>query len=211
MRWCVSKPRCFGSAFLGLGSRVLALCLAICCCAYGQDYYPNQEVRISDLPLLTARSKDASDVLAASLEIILRDKEVCCGKNSALEDDVQRADPKSLKNVADRLQGRHLLSDGRPIMVRAEFVPASSLVSGLINALGAKQPLLMERNSHLYVVCGAIYNTIYSPEGGRSDSIFKIFLLDPRFSDQRREVTFDRQADDWGKVQGLVMVRAARQ
>jgi hypothetical protein len=207
----VSKPRCFGSAFLVPGSRVLALHLAICCFAYTQEYYPNQEVRISDLPSVTAKSRDASDVLAASLEIILRDKEVCCGKNSALEDDVQRASPKSLKNVAERLQGRHLLSDGRPIMVTAEFVPATSLVSGLINALSAKQPLLMEWNSHMYVVYGAIYNTIYSPEGGRTDSILKIFLVDPRFSDQRREVTFDRQTDDWGKVQGLVMLKAAPQ
>jgi hypothetical protein len=188
----------------------LALCLAAGCFAYTQDYYANQEVRISDLPSVTAKSKDASDVLAASLEIILRDKEVCCGKNSALEDDVQRADPKSLKNVADRLQGRHLLSDGRPIMVTAEFVPATSPVSGLINALTAKQPLLMEWNSHMYVVYGAIYTTIYSPEGGRTDSILKIFLVDPRFSDQRREVTFDRQTDDWGKVQGLVMLKGAR-
>jgi hypothetical protein len=95
-------------------------------------------------------------------------------------------------------------------MVTAEFVPATSPVSGLINALTAKQPLLMEWNSHMYVVYGAIYTTIYSPEGGRTDSILKIFLVDPRFSDQRREVTFDRQTDDWGKVQGLVMLKGAR-
>ena len=39
------------------------------------------------------------------------------------------------------------------------------------------------------------------------DSIFKIFLVDPRYSDQRREVTFDRQTDDWGKVQSTVMLK----
>jgi hypothetical protein len=43
------------------------------------------------------------------------------------------------------------------------------------------------------------------------DSIFKIFLLDPRFSDQRREVSFDRQTDDWGKVQGLLTLKAVPQ
>jgi hypothetical protein len=56
-----------------------------------------------------------------------------------------------------------------------------------------------------------IYSTIYSPEGGRTDSIFKIFLLNPRYSDQRREVIFDRQTDDWGKVQGLLTLKAAPQ
>jgi hypothetical protein len=181
------------------------------CLAFAQEYYPNGEVRIADLPSVTAKSKDASDVLAASLEIIFRDKEVCCGKNSALEYDVQRADPKSLKDVATRLQGRHQLSDGRPIMVTAEYLPATSLVSGLINALTEKQALLMEWNSHLYVVYGAIYNTAYSPESRRTDSILKIFLVDTRFSDQRREVTFDRQTDDWSKVQGLLTLKSAPQ
>lgn len=186
------------------------MCLSVF--AHGQIYYPNTELRINDLPSLTAKSKDPSDVLAASLEIIFRDKDVCCGKNSALEDDVQRADPKSLKDVATRLQGRHLLSDGRPIMVTAEYVPPTSLVAGtLIGALSGKQPLLMAWNSHLYVVYGMIYGTTYTAESGRIDSIFKIFLLDPRFSGQRREVTFDRQTDDWRKVQGLLTLKAAPQ
>ena len=105
-----------------------------------------------------------------------------------------------------------MLSDGRPIMVTAEYVPATSLVGGtFIGTLNDKQPLLMEWNSHLYVVYGVIYSTIYSPEGGRTDSIFKIFLLNPRYSDQRREVTFNRQTDDWGKVQGLLTLKAVPQ
>jgi hypothetical protein len=69
----------------------------------------------------------------------------------------------------------------------------------------------MEWNSHVYVVYGVIYNTTYSPDNGRMDSILKILLLDPRFSDQRREVTFDRQTDDWSKVQGILLLKAARQ
>jgi len=208
----MTKPRFFESAFLVLASRVLVLSFAVSCFVHAQTYYPNTEIRIGDLPSLTAKSRDASDVLAASLEIIFRDKEVCCGKNSALEDDVQRADPKSLKDVATRLQGRHLLSDGRPIIVTAEYVPATSLVSGsLIGGVTNKQPLLMQWNSHLYVVCGVIYSTTYTDEGGRVDSILKIFLLDPRFSGQRRDVIFDRQTDDWGKVQGLLTLKAAPQ
>ena len=50
-------------------------------------------------------------------------------------------------------------------MVTAEYVPATSLVGGtFIGTLNDKQPLLMEWNSHLYVVYGVIYSTIYSPE-----------------------------------------------
>jgi hypothetical protein len=40
-----------------------------------------------------------SDVLAEALGIVFNDKEVCCGKNSALEDSVQTADAKSLKDM----------------------------------------------------------------------------------------------------------------
>jgi hypothetical protein len=202
-----------GSAFLLPASCVVASCLAVACFAYGQVYYPNQEVRVSDLPSLTAKSTNASDVLATSVEIIFRDKEVCCGKNSALEDRVQSADPLSLKDVGDKLQGRHVLSDGRPIMVTAEYLPAASVNSGaLISALMEKRAPLMEWNSHLYVVYGVIFDeTLDYSTGARSDAIRKFLLLDTRFSDERREVSFNRLTDDWGKVQGLLMLKAAPQ
>jgi len=47
-----------------------AACLAVCCFANAQVAYQEREVRVHDLPLLTARSMHASDVLATSLEIV---------------------------------------------------------------------------------------------------------------------------------------------
>jgi len=197
------------STFRGCGSAFLAL--TVCCLASAQDYYPTKEVRISDLPSLTSKSRETSAVLAASVQIILHDKDVCCGKNSALEDDIQRADPKSLKDVSARLQGRHLLSDGRPIMIRADYVPEAAINSGaLIGALTEKRPLLMEWNSHLYVVYGVLYVETVDPESGSTmDAIRTLLLLDTRFSDERRQVAFNRLTDDWAKVQGLLMLKAA--
>jgi hypothetical protein len=209
----VTKPRSRTSPFLVSAGAVLAFCLAVGFFAFGQEYYPNKEVRIADLPTVTAKSKDASDVLAASVEIILRDKEVCCGKNSALEDDVQRADTKSLKDVGARLQGRHVLGDGRAVLVTAEYISPSAVNSAtLIGVLTRKQALLMQWDSHLYVVYGVIFDlTVDDTNGARAYAIRKLMLLDSRFSDQRREVTFDRSTDDWGKVQGLLMLKAAPQ
>jgi len=40
--------------------------------------------------------------------------------------------------------------------------------------------------------------------GQRDYIIHKLFLLDLRFSDSRREVSFNRESDDWSKVQGLL-------
>src|ERR1700722_19127389 len=93
--------------------------LALCGYALAQHTYKPDGVHVSGLPTLMARSHDPSDVLLTSLNTIVPDREVCCGKDSALEDSAQRADPTSLQDVAAKLQGRHLLSDGRPIIVTA--------------------------------------------------------------------------------------------
>ena len=45
---------------------------------------PTRKSASRDLPSVTAKSKDATDVLAASVEIILRDKEVCAGRTPLL-------------------------------------------------------------------------------------------------------------------------------
>jgi hypothetical protein len=210
----VAEPHSFWSAVIALAKRVAPLWLAVGCLAYGQVYYPNHEIRINDLPTLTAKSRDASAVLATSLEIVFRDTEICCGKDSALEDSVQRADPRSLKDVGDKLRGRHLLSDGRSIMVMAEVWPAAAgnASSGSpISEIMEKRPLLMEWNSHWYVVYGVNYGEIVAADGTQSETILKFLLLDTRYSDERRSVSFDRQTDDWGKVQGLLMLRAEPQ
>ena len=129
--------------------------LAVCCFAPAQVAYQELEVRVHDLPLLTARLKHASDVLASSLEIVFDDKQICCGKDSALEDSVQSSDPKSLKDIAGKLQGRHLLSDGRPLMVTVEYLTPDLINAGhLIYMLRENHAPLMMWNSHLFVVNG---------------------------------------------------------
>jgi len=188
----------------------------VSCLAHGQEgdtplFLPNQEVRVTNLPSLTGPSTDSSAVLATTLETVLHDKAVCCGKDSALEDAVL-SEPLSLKELSAKLQGRHLLSDGRPIVVSAEYVPQSSINSGLIIcALLDQHAPLIEWKSHLYVLYGAIFNETRYYSGMRQYAIHKLLLLDPRFSDQRRETEFNRETDDLGKVQGLLTLAVVRQ
>jgi len=88
---------------------VSAVLLFVVCLAHGQTdapdsvlwFHPNQEVRVANLPSLTAPSTNSSAVLVTALEIALHDKAVCCGKVSALEDAVL-AEPQSLKEVSRR-------------------------------------------------------------------------------------------------------------
>jgi hypothetical protein len=210
------KLRSFRSVSWVLTKLALS-CLALCGFAYGQILNQDQEIQVHNLPSLMARSHDASDVLLTSLDTVFHDREICCGKDSALEDSASAADPESLKAVASKLDGRHLLSDGRPIIVKAEYVAPDAVNSAnLIGMILNQHAALIEWNSHLYVVHGVVYMWFASrsgPEGGVSEGtvIHKLLLWDTRYSDSRREVVFNRETDDWSKVQGLLFLEAQPQ
>lgn len=68
------------------------------------------------------------------------------------------------------------------------------------------QPLLMDWNSHLYVVQGVLFDEAVDTNGIHDYAIHKLMLLDPRFSDTRREASFDRLKDNWNKVEGLLVL-----
>jgi hypothetical protein len=174
-------------------------------------FSPNAEARVTNLLSLTAPSKDTSAVIATAVEIVLRDQTLCCGKDSALGDTVL-SEPRSLKELSTKLQGRHLLSDGRPIMVNAQYAPEISINSGsIIGSLQEQRASLLEWKSHVYVLYGAIYGETRCQSGARQYSIVKLLLLDPRFSDQRREAVFNRDTDDLSKVQGLLTLSVVPQ
>jgi hypothetical protein len=187
-------------------------CLALGGYAYGQESYINLEVHVSDLPTLQAHSKEPSDVLLASLGTILQDREVCCGKDSGLDEGLQRADPAALPDIAAKLQGRHLLSDGRPIMVTAKYIAPDALNSYLLlETLQQKHAMLMQWRSHVYVCYGVTYRKDYDANGAVAYTILTFRLIDTRYSDARREVVFNREIDDWGNVQGVLWVESVPQ
>src|ERR1700690_2759143 len=181
------------------------------CSASAQVAYPEQEIRVHEPPALTARSTHSSDALATSLEIIFNNKETCCGKDSALEDSVESSDPKSLKDIAAKLQGRHLLGDGRPITVTTEYLTPDQVSAGhLIAMLRDQRPALMIWNAHLYVVYGASYvETVDYSTNQIAYAVHKFLLQDARFSDARRQLSFDRLTEDPSKVQGLLFLQSA--
>lgn len=194
-----------------LSSGVLA-CLILCSPSYGQ-YYPDQSLGVHNLPSLTSRTHDPTDVLLTSLDTILHDRELCCGKDSALVDSAQAADPKSLKEIAGKLDGRHLLGDGRPIQIETEFLTPDQVVAGhLVAEIARDRAPLMMWNSHLYVVHGIIFAS--TPESSTAIATYviqKFLLWDVRYSDMRRQVVFDREKEDPTKVQGILFVTLARQ
>jgi len=190
-------------------SLVATALLAACSLAYSQSYYQEHEVQVDDLPSVVARSHDPADVLLASAETVFQDKELCCARGSALQDSVEAADPESLKDVAAKLDGRHLSSDGTPFHVTAEYVtPDAVSASRVVSTITDQHPLLMQWNFHLYVVYGVRFlRTVDGSTGAVGVVIQKFLLWDTRYSDTRRSVVFDRETEDPAKVQGLLFVQ----
>lgn len=194
-------------------SRWFYLCLSLavlCGITSAQTIYPEEEIHVHNLPSLTARSHNSEEVLLASLEMVIQDKEICCGKDSALQDSALAADSSSLADIARRLNGRHLLADGRPIKVKAEHLSLTEASPGyLISTILNQHALLLQWNSHLYVVHGLTYlRTVDNVTGATTFAIHKILLMDARFSDSRRNIVFNRDNDDVSKIQGFLFVQA---
>ena len=182
----------------------------------GQVLNQDLTLEVSSLPRITARTPHSGDALLASLDTVFHDPDICCGKDSALEDSAAAADPKSLRDVAGKLEGRHLLGDGRPIKVTAEYLTPDEVNAGhLISMMTQQHAPLIEWNSHVYVVHGIVYLWIASgsPDSGATEEsvIHKFLLWDTRYSDSRREVVFDRTTEDANKVQGLLFLEAKLQ
>lgn len=196
----------------------LLLCLVFSL-AYGQEnpggyltFRTNLEQHVANLPALTARTRDRSDVLLTSLDIIFHNHEICCGRDSALEDSSQKADPRSIKDIAAKLQGRHLLGDGRPLTVNVtDMTSGGTNPAPIVDALTNQHALLLMWKSHLYVLVGALYDEAYYQDSTRTDTVNRLYLLDTRYADSRRDVTFTRTKDDWNDVQGLLLLSVAPQ
>ncbi len=187
---------------------LVLFCLTSSELSHGQVLYQDQEIQVHNLPSLKARSHDPSDVLLTSLDTILHNRDFCCGKDSALEDSLAAADPKSLKDVASRVQGQHRLSDGRAISVTTEYLTPDAASAGhLVTLILNQHAALMEWNSHVYVVHGLVF--FWDGSTGEPAMVIRKFLLwDTRYTDSRREVIFNRGLDDASKVAGVIFVEA---
>lgn len=197
----------------------LLLVVISCANAYGQldqgqspyVFHPNQEVRVASLPSVVADSTSDTDVLAASVATAVMDRAVCCDRNSALVDQLASITKFSLKELSEKVRGKQYLSSGSSILVSDQYWSGSSVnAEAIVGSLLAQRPLLMVWSSHLYVVYGAAFDEYLYDSGANMHVIRKLLLIDTRFSDKRRYVSFDRQTDDWSQVTGLLVLAITR-
>ena len=196
-------------------ARVLGLLISVAALAFGQYedpilwFHTDQEIRVANLPPPKAMPKGSS-VPATALETVLRDPLVCCGKDSALED-VLLSDRLTLKELGAKVRGWHRLSNGESVFVNATYIAQGAILAeSILGPLRQQQALLLEWDSRLYVLYGAAFNEARYSSGRRTYAITRLLLLDPRYNDQRRETAFDRGADDFARVQGILALSVTR-
>jgi hypothetical protein len=173
--------------------------------------HPDQELEVTSLPSITASSPGANAVLIASLATVIMQPDVCCDPDSALEAQIPSARNLSLKDLGEKLRGKHYLGSGLAIEVADQYWSGASVnVEDIIAALIAQHPLLIDWNGHLYVLYGAVFDE-YLYSNGTTQLVLKtLSLIDTRYSDERRYVSFNRQTDDWGKLTGLLTLTITR-
>jgi len=174
-------------------------------------FHPNQEVRVASLPSVLADSTSDADVLAASVATAVMDRAICCDRNSALVDQLASITKFSLKELGEKVRGKQYLGSGSSIVVSDQYWSGSSVnAEAIVGSLLTQHPLLMVWSGHLYVVYGAVFDDYLYDSGANIRVIRKLLLIDTRFSDKRRYITFDRQTDDWNKVTGLLVLVITR-
>jgi hypothetical protein len=199
-----------------------ALCLAVsilfASAAQGQDYgtilsavHPDQQAIVESVHLQPAIANDSNAAVAAALATVINDPKVCCSENSSLGTAPVTDDRVSLHDLANKVGGRHVLSDGETLNVTANYIPATTLSSDqIILPLMKQQPILMAWKSHLYVLYGAVYDDKVYTDGHHEYVIHKLLLLDPSAAAPNRQAAFDRQKDDWSQVEGLLLLKVAK-
>jgi hypothetical protein len=92
----------------------------------------------------------------------------------------------SLKDVASKLDGRHLLGDGRPINLKARYVDLDAMNSGgIVATITSQHAPLVEWDSHIFVVRRVIF--FWAAYGGGDQGhipvtvVRKFLLLDTRY------------------------------
>jgi len=174
-------------------------------------YLPKQTARIQHIKLPPAPNAEVNGSLTSLLQAVVNDSEVCCGKDSALQHDVELLNTTSLQAVNDKLKGRHVMRDGRWVTIDAEYLAEPAINSAiLIRYVLQDQMTLLEWNAHVYLVKSIAFDQTQYSDGTNDYVIQGMTLLDPQSKTKNKEVVFDRQKDAWGNIKGLLILTAQK-
>lgn len=155
-------------------------------------------------------SDELGAVAKAAVATVLSASNVKCEPASQLNAVLESQGGASLRKLAEKLSGASCMMDGKIVHLSAVFTPNGSIqADGIIAPLVHAKPLLIRWNGALYVLYGVVYDEHLHNSGKRENVIRRLLLIDPRYSDERKFVSFDRQRDDFAQVEGIAEIRFA--
>jgi hypothetical protein len=169
--------------------------------------HPYQRVTVPNLAVVTATDTSSPAVAKAALAIVLSGSKLKCGPDSQLESVVEANAGSPLRTLASKISGASCATNGRTLHVTATFTPNGAIQGdSLIASVIEGKPLLVEWKGALYVLYGVVYDEHLYPSGRHDNVIRKLLLIDPRYSDKRRFVAFERDKDNFGQLEGVASV-----
>ena len=173
--------------------------------------HPFQRITVPNLTNVTAPNSSEPAVAKAGLAIILSASKLKCDPDSQVESVADSIAGESLKTLVTKISGASCLVDGRMLRVAASFVPNGMIQANTIVAsIKENKPLLIEWKGALYVLYGVVYDEHLHNSGRQDNVIRELLLIDPRHSDKRRFITFKRDRDDFGAVEGVASISVSQ-
>lgn len=170
--------------------------------------HPNLRVAVSNMPSVKVFDQSATAVAKAAVATVLGAVEINCDSGSQLNTVLEANAGAPLQTLAAKLSGASCMTNGNIVHLSASFTPNGSIqADGIIAPIVHGKPLLIRWNDALYVLYGVIYDEHLHNSGKRENVIRQLLLIDPRYTDQRRFVIFDREKNDFAQVEGIAEIR----
>jgi hypothetical protein len=113
----------------------------------------------------------------------------------------------SLRMLTSKISGAVCHANDSTVRITATFVPNGAIQGdSIIASVIAGKPLLIQWHGTLYVLYGVVYDEHLRYSGSRTNVIRQLLLIDPRYSDKRHFVAFDRDRNDFADVEGMASV-----
>ena len=176
---------------------------------------PNQVVDINGLKVPTPAQKCENFGWAASLELILRMQGVALDQKywiTKLEGgELCQEQLRPMDELAQAVDGEYQLDSGAKVRLQTKYTKgAPAVLDDIIVSIREGSPWIFVWKGHPYLVDGLMYDEFIGPNNARIFMVKEIKLLDPLAApnDAQRQITFVRNRDSLGDVDGTMTVRA---
>jgi len=198
-------------------ARRLAVCVVLSALSlWAQEPVPSESVKpdnrveVPDLPKTVAADNSKAEVAKAAVAIVLAAYDVKCELNSQVNSVIDDRTASSLRSLSGKVEGATCEQDGHLLKLTSTFVANTAIQADeLIHALDEDNAMLIRWKGDLYVLWGALYDVRIYSDGRRFNIIRELLLIDPRYSDERRFVSYKRDKATFADIEGVAFVGVA--